>query len=167
MTDNPTTPGPPREVGVRLLGLHHGARSPLDGQWLVDYDPTRPGTGPQGQRMNAHIVCTPDPTKARRFPDMAAALDYVQTTSGRVRGDGQPDRPLTSYHLAIEPPAVFCMRCKSAEAVAVCCSSHNYLMCHRCYRRSHFVDRCGHDCEACAREGLDPTTRPGPWRTPR
>lgn len=55
-----------------------------------------------------------------------------------------------------------CIRCKVTEGDSLCCSSHNALLCHRCYRRTHFVDICIEGCPDCAREGLDPMARPEP-----
>jgi hypothetical protein len=52
-----------------------------------------------------------------------------------------------------------CGRCQAGPAVGVCCSSHRKALCHRCYRQTHFVERCGATCAACAREGLDPMAR--------
>lgn len=50
-----------------------------------------------------------------------------------------------------------CVRCFTTPASALCCSSHNALLCHGCYRRTHFVEICTLGCTDCAREGLDPT----------
>lgn len=64
-----------------------------------------------------------------------------------------------------EPPAVTlppCIRCRTAESTGTCCSTHGKLLCHRCYRRTHFVERCAAGCERCAREGLDPMKWPEP-----
>jgi hypothetical protein len=60
-----------------------------------------------------------------------------------------------------------CIRCKVTEARGLCCSSHNAPLCHRCYRRTHFVDVCIEGCQDCAREGLDPMTRPAPATPPQ
>jgi len=54
-----------------------------------------------------------------------------------------------------------CIRCKTVRALALCCSSHNALLCHGCYRRTHFVEICVPGCPDCAREGLDPATQTG------
>lgn len=65
--------------------------------------------------------------------------------------------------LAEQPPAVLtCIRCKGIESAGLCCSSHNAALCHRCYRRTHFVERCATGCESCAQEGLDPMKWPEP-----
>jgi len=48
-----------------------------------------------------------------------------------------------------------CESCdQTVPTVSVCCSSHQTSLCHGCYRRSHFVERCVEGCVACADEGL-------------
>lgn len=86
-------------VSIRLLGLVNGQPSPYDGQWLVHYDPTRAGVDPDGAPTTAHIVCSPDPDRARRFDNPTDACDYWRQTSGRP---WPADRPLTAYTVAIE-----------------------------------------------------------------
>ena len=88
-------------IAIKLLGLANGGRTPLDGQWLVEYDPTRPGTGPNGEPMTAHIVCSADPSAARRFADAAEASAYWRTESGQPY---PADRPLTAFNVAIQEP---------------------------------------------------------------
>lgn len=54
-----------------------------------------------------------------------------------------------------------CLRCKVTPSAGTCCSSHDKLLCHGCYRRTHFVEVCVEGCAACDREGLStgaPTT---------
>lgn len=46
-----------------------------------------------------------------------------------------------------------CRFCPTA-ARGVCCSSHGDLLCHRCYRMTHFVEVCVAGCTACKAEGL-------------
>lgn len=60
------------------------------------------------------------------------------------------------------PAVVTCIRCRSTESTGICCSTHNAALCHRCYRRTHFVERCGAGCGRCEREGLDPMKWPTP-----
>jgi hypothetical protein len=57
---------------------------------------------------------------------------------------------------AAKPKAVACIQCKKTPSTGLCCSSHKAALCHRCYRRTHFVEICGSTCQDCAREGLDP-----------
>lgn len=47
-----------------------------------------------------------------------------------------------------------CVRCATANAVGSCCSAHDKKLCHRCYRRTHFVEVCAAGCAECAAEGL-------------
>lgn len=91
------------EVGIRLLGLNSGRPCPFDGQWLVEYDPTRAGVDPSGRPMRAHVVASADPARAMRFDSPAAAHQVWRASSGRTRPDGQPDRPLTAFHVIVEP----------------------------------------------------------------
>ncbi len=90
------------KVGARLGGLVNGEPTELDGQWLVEYDPTRPGVSPTGRPMTAHIVCSPDPAQARQFTSLKEIHALWTSPSGRVRPDGHPDRPLTAFNLVVE-----------------------------------------------------------------
>lgn len=86
---------------MRLLGAPSWGPTPFDGQYLVEYDPTREGVDPDGTPMLAHIVTTDDPGRARRFADLPT-LHACWTLES-----GQPyprNRPLTGYN--IEPVTV-------------------------------------------------------------
>lgn len=86
-------------VTLQIISLVNGQRSVFDGQWLVDYDPTRQGISPTGAPMSAHIVCTPDRTQARVFDDPLAAHACWTAESGRPPPDA---RPLTAFHVMLE-----------------------------------------------------------------
>lgn len=86
-------------VTVRIIGLVGGGTSPFDGLYLVDYDPTRPGTAPNGQRLSAHIEVTDDRAKARRFDGPVEAHAYWRTESGRPY---PMNRPLTAFMIDVE-----------------------------------------------------------------
>lgn len=86
-------------VIVQIVGRANGNPSLFDGQWLVEYDPSRPGTGPHGQTTLAHFVCSPDRAQARRFTDVAEAHAYWAAASGRP---GAAARPATAFTIAIE-----------------------------------------------------------------
>lgn len=93
----------PNDSIVQLVGLASGEPTAFDGQYLVEYDPTRPGRDPQGREMLAHVVTTPDPAQARRFAD-AAEVHAVWTASS-----GLPyprNAPLTAYTIAVLPVAL-------------------------------------------------------------
>lgn len=88
-------------IAIKLIHVAGGGRpTPFDGQWLVEYDPTRPGTGPNGQPMSAHIVCSPNLADAHRFPDTAAAHACWTAQSGKP---WPKNAPLTAYTVAFEP----------------------------------------------------------------
>lgn len=89
-------------VVVQIIGLVDGRPTPLDGQWLVDYDPCRWGVAPDGTFLSAHIETTPDRDRARRFDDFRAAATALSAPSGQTRPDGGVDRPLTAFSLCIE-----------------------------------------------------------------
>jgi hypothetical protein len=90
------------KIGAQIVGDARGGRTPFDGQWLVEYDPTRPGVAPDGRAMTVHIVCTPDPHKAQVFESVKDLHELWTRSTGRTRPDGQPDRPLTAFNLAIQ-----------------------------------------------------------------
>ena len=85
-----------------ILGLVNGDPTPFDGTWLVDYDPTRPGTDPGGRPMIAHLVTTDDPRQAREFGSAGEAEAFWKQAHG-VRKDGRPNRPLTAFVIEIRP----------------------------------------------------------------
>lgn len=84
---------------LRIFSFANGRPSSFDGQYLVEYDPTRAGVSPDGRPMTAHIVCSHDLAQARRFTDQAAAHAYWTTESGMPP---PRDRPLTAYSVMIE-----------------------------------------------------------------
>lgn len=94
---------PATESDIKIIGRVDGRPSPFDGQWVVDYDPKRPGTDPDGKPMTIHLRCSPDRAQARRFPNPVAAHDYWRTPSGKPH---PADRPLTAFHIMIEEVAV-------------------------------------------------------------
>lgn len=90
-------------VVIRIMGML-GRETPFDGQWLTEYDPTRPGTDPStGEPMRAHLVTTPDKSQALRFDGWAEAHALWRKDTGHTRPDGEPDRPLTAFNICIEP----------------------------------------------------------------
>jgi len=87
-------------VIIQLLVTVSGIPTPIDGQWVVEYDPTRPGRGPNGEEMSAHLVTTPDRARARRFEPAEAFATY--RLAHGTRGDGKPDRPMTAWMVEFE-----------------------------------------------------------------
>lgn len=88
-------------VVMRIVGLPYHP-TPFDEQWLVEYDPHRPGVDPDGKPMLAHIVTTPDRAKALRFDSWVTAHQVWCQTSGYIRPDGEPDRPLTAFAISLD-----------------------------------------------------------------
>ncbi len=85
---------------VRLVGLANPAwgPSPMDGQWLVEYDPRRAGVDPAGRPMTAHIVASAALAEARRFDDIRQVHGYVYARSGLPR---PMDMPLSAFTLEV------------------------------------------------------------------
>lgn len=54
--------------------------------------------------------------------------------------------------------AATCVRCSATGLFEPCCSSHDAVMCHLCYRLTHFVEVC--DCPTCLADGLPRIMRP-------
>ena len=86
---------------MRILGLARGGvRTPLDGRWVVEYDPTRPGVDHNGRSMPVHLVTTDDRSQAARFPNQAAAHAEWVKPSGRP---WPLNAPLTAWTVSIAP----------------------------------------------------------------
>ena len=93
----------PREGTARrihIVGLGDGTPSPFDDTWVVEYDPTRPGVGPDGRPLIAHLVVTKDQSQARQFSSVHEALTCWQQSHG-LRTDGLPNRPLTAFTVEV------------------------------------------------------------------
>lgn len=97
--------GESKGLTIRLLGLCVGDPTPYDDEFLMEYDPGRPGVDPWGRPMLAHIATTPDRSRAMVFTDFAHAHEFVSAVVPvqPTRADGQPNRPLTAFNLAFEP----------------------------------------------------------------
>lgn len=94
------------ELCIRIVGLVDGTPTDFDGQYIVEYDPSRTGTHPvTGSEMPAfHLVTTPDIRRATRFGG-AEAMDLYRAVDRRkpAHGDGVPNRPLTAFTIDLEP----------------------------------------------------------------
>jgi hypothetical protein len=86
---------------IRIIGLPDGFPTPFDGEYLAEYDPSRTGVDPVGVPMVAHIVTTPDISKAMRFEDEEQATNVWRRSYG-CREDGSPRMPLSSFEVEIE-----------------------------------------------------------------
>ncbi len=92
---------------IEILGLVDGSPSPFDRQFLVEFDPDRPGVAPDGRPIIFHLVTTPDRTKARTFAEGNEAIEFWRQVSrdDPTRPDGEPNRPLTMFTVSIEAAA--------------------------------------------------------------
>jgi hypothetical protein len=95
----------PPLIVLQIVGLNTGEPTPFDGQYLKEYDCSRDGRSPDGRRLLAHIVTTPNIEDAMHLKDMAefhavwAAID----PRNPVRSDGKPNRPLTAFSVMAVP----------------------------------------------------------------
>lgn len=93
---------------IQLLGYASGGASPVDGQYVVDYDPTwindvtRDSAG--WALMVKTLRTTLDINKAKKFADAGDALLYwkMQSPNRPLRPDGKPNRPLTAFTAEIK-----------------------------------------------------------------
>lgn len=81
-------------------------------------------------------------------------LEITITEAGRVEAARRGIVPAAT----LPPPAgphgdTTCERC-SHKAAGTCCTSHNKHLCHHCYRKTHFVEKCVKACKLCAAEQL-------------
>jgi hypothetical protein len=88
---------------LQLLHMVDGHPSTFDHQYVVEYDPSRPGVqiGP----ANFHLVTTPNLAEATRY-SIAEAMELYRAVDARQprRADGKPNRPLTVFHALMVPP---------------------------------------------------------------
>lgn len=84
-------------VGVAGLVMHRDLEAHV-GQYVKSFDPD--AHGGRGQ-----LVTSPDRADALRFADAAEALAFYQSQSTVVplRPDLKPNRPLTAFHVMVEP----------------------------------------------------------------
>lgn len=90
-------------VVIRIIGLVVGdSVSPFDDQYIVEYDPSRPGRS-DGIELTYHLLTTQDIESATQYPDVMAALCvYQKFAEGHEDSDGEPYRPLTAFHVEFE-----------------------------------------------------------------
>lgn len=78
--------------------------TPLDNQYLKEYDPERDGIAPNGEIMLAHVTATHNKAEAYHFKTVADLLATWKQTCKRmpIRPDGQPNRYLTYWTITVE-----------------------------------------------------------------
>lgn len=84
---------------IRIWTAHVDPQAEMDGHYVVEYDPTRPGVTPSGRPMLCHLVTTPDVEKATVYTPQEAFT--VCNQSYGIRTDGKPNRPITAFHLEV------------------------------------------------------------------
>ncbi len=84
---------------IKLLETFQGP-TPFDGEYVVEYDPTRDGVDKNGDVMNCHLVTTPDIHQATCYT-IEEAFELWRRSHG-VREDGNPNRPLTAWTVEFE-----------------------------------------------------------------
>ena len=91
-------------LAMRLVGLADGTESPVDGRFLVEYDPCRDGVAPDGSMMPCHLVATDDIALAMKFADLDEFRKVWTLVDKRnpIRPDGRPNRPLTAFSVCTE-----------------------------------------------------------------
>jgi hypothetical protein len=99
------TPQPDeRRVTIQIVGLRNGGKTAYDGQYVVEFDASHDGVEPgTGRVMMGYLETTPDRAEATLFT-AKEALELWRSVDTRspVRPDGQPNRPLTAFTVAME-----------------------------------------------------------------
>lgn len=96
MTDN--------EVVIQIVGLINGQPTEYDGQFVVEYDPSRDGMI-NGMPMLCYLRTTPNVEQATRYAsDQAFELWRSVDKRNPVRPDGRPNRPFTAFSISVSAP---------------------------------------------------------------
>ena len=83
---------------IRIDGYADGSASDVDGEYVIAFVAERSATG--------MVLTTPQIESARTFHDTVEALAYyrqVPAPPHDLRPDGEPNRPLTAFHVTFEP----------------------------------------------------------------
>jgi hypothetical protein len=94
------------EVVIQVVGLINGGVTGFDGQYVVEFDPSRDGREPlTGQVMMAHLRTTPNLDEATRYTS-TEAFELWRSVDPRnpVRPDGRPNRPFTAFSISVSTP---------------------------------------------------------------
>lgn len=89
---------------IKLLGTASGRTHKNANQYVVSYDPDY--HLPDGSYDGGALETSPDITKAKVFDGLVDAYNYwyqsPKCQCHSFRADGQPNRPLTAFHLVVE-----------------------------------------------------------------
>jgi hypothetical protein len=91
---------------IQIIGLVTGGQSPFDSQFVIDYDASRADSS--GAADSCHLITTPNLDEATRY-SVEDAFELWRAVDQRnpVRGDGKPNRPLTTFSVVfLDAPAV-------------------------------------------------------------
>lgn len=97
-------------VTLKIVSYADGTASPLDGQYLVDYDPTwvyHPVMNDAGfAKLVRKLETTADRSKAKLYATPTLAFEEWRRVSPnrplRPGPDYQPNRPLTAFSIEVE-----------------------------------------------------------------
>ncbi len=90
-------------IVLQIVRRADDRKSPLDGKFVVEYDPRRNGNAPHGLTEFGHLVVTDNPAEAKVFPGKIAALIYYQQDTGVPGGRTRGNQPLGGYHVLSAP----------------------------------------------------------------
>lgn len=87
-----------RTYRLRVISTATGEPHPASGAFVQDADV-------DAQNGRGELLWTKDPADAMLFPSVDAAWTFWQRQSNvkAIRTDGKPNRPLTAFHMLIEP----------------------------------------------------------------
>jgi len=87
------------DLVLRIAARSDGARTRVDGRYIVAYDPTIDATG--AYRLDT----TADIHRAKGFSRVSEIADFIRQPSPNVPFDspGHVNRPITCYHIEIVP----------------------------------------------------------------
>jgi hypothetical protein len=91
---------------IQIKDRVDGYPAPVAGQYIVDYDPSRPGVAEEltATGQSCYLACSTDWRDAKRFDTKEEALAYWQRVDERQPTrpwDGKPNRPLTAFNVEV------------------------------------------------------------------
>ena len=88
-------------VVMQLLSLADGTPTPMDGHFLVAYDPSIEGRDSTGKVLLCKLETSPNLKDALKLPFLQMA--ELWRKSYGMRPDNQPNRPLTAFSVVLIP----------------------------------------------------------------
>ncbi len=89
----------PARYGIRILERSDGEPTEFDNHFVVSYDPT---FHPAGEEYDGGLLeVSSNPAEAKTFESVDALFEYYRQSFG-TRVDGEPNRPLTAFTVAVE-----------------------------------------------------------------